>query len=549
LLQQAIAHHQAGRLQQAEHICEQIIEVDSENANAYNLLGVIAHQEGKNDIAFQLISKSIAKDSNQPSFYNNLGSVLGEQGKLDDAIQSYQRALSINPDYAEAHYNLGVVLGEQGKLDDAIQSYQRALSINPDYAEAHNNLGSVLRKQDKLDDAMQSYQRALSVNPDYADAHSNLGDVLQEQGKLDDAIQSYRRVLSINPDYAKAHRNLAKLKRHTNYDYEIQKMEVLHRKLDITAEQRMHLAFGLGKAFEDLGEHEKSFKFILEGNELKRNTYTYNIIEDMDFFNNLKNVFNGQLFRKHADDGHGDNTPIFIVGMMRSGSTLVEQILASHTLVCGAGELSDLSKIAIRSSEKITGTKFPFCVAKLSPQNLENLGADYTKRLRQFSGSAKYITDKMLNNFLFIGMIRLILPNAKIIHCKRDPKDICLSVFKNYFAADTHKYAYDLRELGEYYNLYQELMDYWYNILPGYILGIQYEDIVGNHEDTTRKLLEYCELPWDEACLSFHRTVRPVRTASVEQVRRPIYNSSVGLWRQYEKHLSPLLHALGCAGL
>jgi len=228
LLQQAIAHHQAGRLRQAEHIYEQIIEVESENANAYNLLGVIAHQEGKNDIAFQLISKSIAKDSNQPSFYNNLGSVLGEQGKLDDAIQSYQRALSINPDYAEAHNNLGVALQEQGKLDDAIQSYRRALSINPDYAKAHNNL--------------------------------------------------------------------AKLKRHTKYDDEIQKMEVLHRKLDITAEQRMHLAFGLGKAFEDLGEHEKSFKFILEGNELKRNTYTYNIFEDMDFFNNLKNVFNGQLF-------------------------------------------------------------------------------------------------------------------------------------------------------------------------------------------------------------------------------------------------------------
>ena len=172
----------------------------------------------------------------------------------------------------------------------------RALSINPDYAEAHSNLGMALQKQGKLDDAIQSYQRALNINPDYAEAHKNLGVALQDQGKLDDAIQSYRRALSINPDYALAHRNLAKLKRHTKYDDEIQKMEVLHRKLDITAEQRMHLAFGLGKAFEDLGEHEKSFKFILEGNELKRNTYTYNIIEDMEFFNNLKNVFNGQLF-------------------------------------------------------------------------------------------------------------------------------------------------------------------------------------------------------------------------------------------------------------
>jgi hypothetical protein len=230
--------------------------------------------------------------------------------------------------------------------------------------------------------------------------------------------------------------------------------------------------------------------------------------------------------------------------MLRSGSTLVEQILASHPLVHGAGELRDLAQVTIGSSEKITGTKFPLCAAKLSPSNLEKLGADHTKRLRRFSTSAKYITDKKLHNFLYVGMIRLILPNAKIIHCKRDPKDTCLSVFKNYFTS-THKYAYDLKELGEYYKLYQGLMDYWYNILPDYIFDIQYEDIVGNQEDTTRKLLEYCELPWDEACLSFHRTVRPVRTASAEQVRRPIYNSSVGLWKQYEKHLSPLLNALG----
>jgi len=371
--------------------------------------------------------------------------------------------------------------------------------------------------------------------------------VLQEQGKLDNAIQSYRCALSINPDYATAHRNLAHLKRHTEYDNEIQEMEALHRKPDITTEQRMNLAFGLGKAFEDLGEYEKSIKFILEGNELKRGTFTYNISEDMDFINNLKNVFNSQLCRQHTGGGHGNNTPIFIVGMMRSGSTLVEQILASHSLVYGAGELSDLSNVAQHSSEKMTGTKFPFCVAELSPQNLKNLGADYTKRLRRFSGSVKYITDKALNNFLYIGMIKLILPNAKIIHCQRDPKDVCLSIFKNCFTK-AHMYAYDLKELGEYYKLYRDLMDYWYNILPETIFDIQYEDIVGNQEDTTRKLLEHCELPWDKACLSFHQTVRPVRTASAEQVRRPIYNSSVGLWRQYEQHLSPLLNALAGAG-
>jgi len=279
------------------------------------------------------------------------------------------------------------------------------------------------------------------------------------------------------------------------------------------------------------------------GNELKRNTYTYNIFETRDFFNGLKNVFDDKLFSKHVDTGYGENTPIFIVGMPRSGSSLLEQILASHSLVYGAGELKYLSQIVIHSSAKIAGIKFPYCAAKLSPDNFEILGAEYSKRLRQYSGAVKYITDKELHNFLYIGMIRLTLPNAKIIHCKRNPVDTCLSIFKTYFAG-VHKYAYDLSELGEYYKLYQDLMEHWYKILPGYIFDIQYEDLVGDQEGETRKLLDYCELPWDEACLSFHRTIRPVRTASAEQVRRPIYNSSVGLWRRYEKHLSPLLSAL-----
>ncbi|MBC8433104.1 MAG: tetratricopeptide repeat protein [Desulfobacterales bacterium] len=582
LLQQALAYHQAGRLQHAERIYRHILQREPENADVNHLLGVIEHQAGRNEIAVQLISKAIEKDSNQPIYYNNLGNVLKKQSRLDDAVVSYRRALSIKPDYAEAHNNLGNALQEQGKLDDAVASYHRALSIKSDYADSHNNLGNALSKQGRLDDAMASYRRALNIKPNYAEAHNNLGNILKEQGRLDDAVASYgralkiksdyawahtnlgvvlqdqgrlddalasfRKALNIKPNYAEAHRYLANLKQHKEYDHEIQAMVALHSKSDITDEQRMYLAFGLGKAFEDLGEYEKAFNFILEGNRLKRNTYIYNVFEGREAFNNLINVFDDQLFQRHTGSGFGDNTPIFIIGMLRSGSTLVEQILASHPQVHGAGELKDFKRTVIDSCEKLVGTQFPHCVERLTSENLEKLGADYIKELRQHSVSAKNITDKMLFNFLCIGIIRLILPNAKIVHCKRDPRDTCLSVFKNYFVEE-NKFAHDLSEIGEYYKLYHELMEHWHSKLPGYIFDIQYEEIIRDQEGETRRLLEYCELPWDEACLVFHKTVRPVRTVSTAQVRRPIYSSSVGLWKKYEKKLEPLLNVLKFSGL
>ncbi len=542
LLHGAIAHHQAGRLQEAEEIYRHVLAADPENIDACHLLGVIGYQTGKNEIAIELISKAIDLDSREPHFHNNLGNAFFRLGRLDKALEAYQKAVSIKPDFPEAHENLGNVLSRQGRLDEAVESYHNALRIRPDYPEALNHLGTALYGLGRLDETIQAYQDALKVRPDYAEVHNHLGNVLAEKGRRNEAAASFKKAINYKPGYGEAYRHLAQVRRHSERDPIVDEMLKTYSDPHIADDQRMHLAFGLGKVFEDLGDFEKSFDFILEGNRLKRSTYAYDPEKDREFFRDLKGVFTGNLFHKHGRSGYRDRTPIFIVGMMRSGSSLVEQILASHPQVHGAGEVSDFEQGVIGRCETLTGARFPHGLDRLGAEDLQMLGHDYTARIRRYSG-ARRITDKMLYNFMYVGLIQVILPEAKIIHCQRDPVDTCLSIFKNFFTG-VHEYAYDLEELGGYYNLYQEWMEYLEGLLPGYMFHIRYEDIIADQEGETRRMLEYCGLPWDDACLSFHRTARPVRTASSEQVKRPIYNSSVGLWRRYEKGLGPLLETL-----
>jgi hypothetical protein len=323
-------------------------------------------------------------------------------------------------------------------------------------------------------------------------------------------------------------------------------MEHLLEEKNLTDDQKMNLSFGLGKAFEDLGQYEKSFHFILEANRLKRETFDYDISEDRVFIDNLKKTFDEQFIHQHSHSGYSSDAPIFIVGMPRSGTTLVEQILSAHPQVFGAGELRYMKIMIVDSCSNIEGLEYPQCFAGFSENDFKEFGKAYVNELRQFSKEVKYITDKMPHNFLNIGLIKLILPNAKIIHCQRNPVDTCWSIFKNFFAG-IHNYAYNLRELGEYYKLYEGLMAHWRTILPGFLFEIQYEELVADQENQTRRLLEYCGLDWQDDCLSFHKSSRPVRTASSTQVRQPIYNNSVLLWKRYAKELQPLLEALDYA--
>jgi tetratricopeptide (TPR) repeat protein len=459
------------------------------------------------------------------------------------ANEWFNKAIAQDPNYADAHSNLGNALRAIGSFDEAVAAYKRAIQINSGFAEAYYNLGSILIELNELDDAITNFNKTIEIDPRHKVAYIGLGNVLSDMGEIDKALASYRKVIEINPEHAEAYRFLSKNKKFSEYDDDIQAMESLYASEGISDEQKMHLAFGLGKAYEDLGEYEKSMEFILQATRLKRTSFDYSISEAEDLFSNIKETFSLEFFADRKGMGNPDRTPIFILGMPRSGTSLVEQILASHPDVFGAGELNDLKNLTKEIPTADASRKFPESIINLDAEALENLGMEYIKRVRNHSEDSKYITDKMPHNFLRIGLIKAILPNARIIHCIRDPVDTCLSFFKNYFPSG-HHYSYDMAELGQYYNLYLDLMAYWRRTLPGFIYDLSYESLVAEQEKQIMMLLDYCNLPWDNACLNFHKTRRKVKTASNAQVRRPIYKDSVKLWKRYEKQLEPLRAAI-----
>ncbi len=582
LLQKAAAYHQKGDLQQAAQIYKQLLEAEPEHADANHLLGLIAHQSGNHELAVQLILKAVNKNPSYPLYYDNLAIVLRATGNLEDAATCYQKIVQIQPDHTAAYQNLGNVRLQQGNLAAAIAAYQQTIRIAPDdacvhnnlgvawlkqgnlveaeksfreairvksdYTEACSNLGIALKDQGKLEEAEAALRQALDINPDDADSYYNLGNVLLSQGKLKEAGNAYSQTLQIRPDYTEAFRSLSNLKRYSEIDDETLKVEALYHSPDISNEKQMHLGFALGKIYEDIESHEKSIEYITQANRLFRSSYNYDIAEDKAFFDLVTNIFDNTFMDQHQSSGSDDKTPIFIVGMPRSGTSLVEQILASHPQVYGAGELLYLKQVILRACGGSPGYNFLKNIEKLKQDDFANLGNEYVAEIRSHSASANYITDKLPHNFFYLGMIKVILPHAKIIHCQRGPLDNCLSIYKNYFS-DCQRYAYDLAELGEYFRFYQELMEHWHRVLPiGSIYDIQYEAVVADQEQQTKALLRHCDLAWDEHCLSFHKTNRAVKTASATQVRQPVHQRSVHLWKRYEKHLEPLVKSLMVTG-
>jgi len=538
------ALQELGKLDEAVASYCKALDIKPDYTEAHNNLGVALNLLGKFDGAVASYQKALSMAPDYADAHNNLGVALQALGKLDEAAASYHKALSVAPDLAEAHNNLGNTLRDLGKLDEAVASYHKALASSPDYAEAHSNLGIALKNLGKQDEALASFRQALAIAPDYPEAHSNLGNVFMVQGKLDDAVACYRKALAIAPDLAEAHRHLANVSKFTEYDDDIKAMEVAYAMPDLSDQQKMHIAFGLGKSFEDIGRYEKAFGFYRSANAIKRGAYEFSMATVEKYFENLKKLFTEDLFSRHLAAGSSDESPIFILGMLRSGTTLVEQVLASHPNVYGAGELNYINRIVTAYFRGIDDPGFTEGINQASIRDFSNAGDDYIRSIRLRANHVQFITDKMPPNFRLIGMIKLMLPKATIIHCCRDPLDTCLSIFKNDFSSSGNDYAYDLGELGQYYTLYRDLMRHWHSVLPGFIYDIHYEDVVADQEGQSRALLAHCTLEWDDACLAFHKTDRPVHTASAVQVRRPIYKDSIQSWKRYETQLAPLFEAL-----
>jgi tetratricopeptide (TPR) repeat protein len=468
--------------------------------------------------------------------HSNLGVTLKELGRLDEAAASYKKAIALKPDYAEAHSNLGVTLKELGRLDEAAASFKKAIAVKPDYAEAHTNLGNTLKGLGKLDEAEASYAQAIALKPDHAVAHLNLGVTLQELGRLGGAETSYKQAIALKPDYAGAHRYLTLMKIFDTRDEQYSKMQELYLDENISQEERCHINFGLAKACEDLGNFEQAFTHYSEGNAIRKKLLNYNINQDEELFRKIKDNYPTIEHNSLAPNKLSKNLiPIFIVGMPRSGTTLVEQIISSHSKVTGAGELNFTAQFGANIATGITGA---------NNESLLIFRTKYLTKLNILSNNNMFITDKMPQNFRYIGLLSAAFPESKIIHVKRNPSAVCWANYKQFFVSDNIGYCYAIDDVISYYKLYENLMSFWINTLSNRIYNLDYEQLTVNQDSETRQLIEYLGLDWDEKCLSPQNNTRSVATASNIQIRKKVYRGSSKQWRKYQPFLNGALDGL-----
>ena len=544
-LERALDHHRSGRLVEARQVYEQILRQDPDNARALFLMGTLAAQQRDYQVAESFVRRAIEANSREASYHNNLGIILREAGRLEEALTSYRSAIELRPDYAEAYCNLGIALKELGRAEEAVPPLEKAIELAPDFGGAYSSLGNALHVLGRPDAAMEAFDRAVALVPADASVLFNRAITRQDLGELDAAQSDFRKVLRIQPQHGEAWRLLSGLKRFASAeDKDIVEMSRVLRANSTAESATMHLHFGLGKALADVGENDSAFEHFAKANSIYRRTYDYDVAKDAEYFELIREAFSAEFLSDRKDWGSASARPVFIIGMMRSGTSLVEQILASHPQVVGCGELQELDQLTRRVEARPLNLDFPQSVLHYDNERARRLGEAYLQALSQRVGSAKRATDKMPGNFQYVGLLHLLLPRATIIHCVRNPVDTCLSCFRNYFAG-FHPFAYDLAELGQYYRLYQGLMKHWRDVVPNKLQEICYEDLVADPEAQIRRLLEICGLDWDDRCLEFHQTERSVRTASAAQIRQPMYTSSVESWRKFEGHVGPLLERIG----
>ena len=587
-----IALYQQGEF---EAVSERAMALTKQHPNScllWNMIGLAQTELGQLDKAVEHLRHAVKLDPRFPDAHSNLGNVLLRQERYDDAIASYRHALGINPNFTIAHYNIGKALHEKGELDEAIASFQNAIRTRPDYADAYLNMGNALRDQSRLREAIDAYNQALSINPGFALAYRNLGNALRQQARYDDAIACFDRALSLDPDDAVAHcdkgtvlADMGKLpeaiqsfetaigidpaqavfhgamgRALINHGRKAEAIRSYQRAFELAPDSAVALlnlvsigedqldqdlfarlqefygrdgldendrslvCFSLYKYYERQKLYEQAFDKLQECNDARRKHKNYQIESDVRLFSHMRAVSDDVLSKSMSVTDEARKTPIFILGMPRSGTTLVEQIISSHSQVYGGGELPYLDTfVSGRSS--------------FSRNTLKNFRRDYLSLIEQQAGDHAFVTDKMPQNFQYIGLIRKIFPEAKIIHVYRDPAATCWSNYIQFFSAPGLEYSLNLQDVVQYYGMYKELMYRWCDMFGDQILHVDYERIAEDQVHQTRRLIDHVGLEWEEACLHPHKNERVVQTASNEQVRNPVYKGSSEKWRVYKPFL------------
>ncbi|MDH5323396.1 MAG: sulfotransferase [Gammaproteobacteria bacterium] len=509
-LAEATEHLRHGRIKECKQIAEALLASNADDVNALRLLAKVA----------------------------------GEEQRWPRAERLLKRALSLAPEFHDARLDLATALKQLDQLDDALACAEDTIARAPQNAFAYYVYASMLAVCGRQEQALAAYRRAIELRSFHPAAYVGMGHLLKTLGQTDEGIAAYRKAIEQRPNFGEVYWSLANLKTFRFTADEVADMERRLADEPLDDDARVHFMFTLGKAFEDQQSFDRAFEYYAEAAALQRMRISYDPVETEQLHERICEVFTAEYLKTAGSEEHAGPTPIFIVGLPRSGSTLIEQILASHSMVAGTAELPDVGRVSSSLAKMYPGETYPEAVRHLDAAGWHELGKTYLARTERHRQGLPFFTDKMPNNFSAVGFIHMMLPGAKIIDARRHPLDSCFGTFKQHFAHG-QTFSYDLDELGEFYLGYRRLMRHWHQVLPGRVLELRYEDMVADQETQTRRLLDYCGLPFEENCLRFYETERAVRTASSEQVRRPIYATSVNHWQNFRDQLAPLIEILG----
>jgi tetratricopeptide (TPR) repeat protein len=520
---------------------QRAVEINPNFFEAYNNLGNSYKKLNKHDLALNNYKQAINLNPQYASAYYNIANVLKELDCFDEAISCYKQAIQLKQDYADAYFNLGLIYQHFTELEDARINLEQAIKYNPENKEAFNSLANVLYGLEEIDQAISIHEQLIKTYPDFFAAYNNLANIFFETGKKDESIEKYEQALAINPGCSEAYRHISAIKPDLN---QIDRIKERLQLSETPNHDKMHYHHALGANYNHIKSYQEAFHHYSIANQLKRESFEYDAKAHSQYVDKVINTFSDAYFQTPLVTGSSSERPIFIVGMPRSGTTLIEQIISSHPDVVGAGELIYLPRIEKLIDKQYSSTTgYPECMINVDESLLSKHADEYLTQLTRFSKDALRVSDKMPDNFLRIGLIKQLFPNAKIIHCQRNALDTCLSIYLTYFSKANY-YSYDLHDLGNYYLDYVRIMEHWNSLFSSELFEIQYEELVSDQEKLSRRLIEYIGLEWDDECLNFYNNDRTVKTASNLQVKQPVYNNSVNRWKRYENELQPLIKVL-----